>query len=56
MSSWKAEVDKIDIDKLNTIPADLSKIHNVVDNNIVKKMCLVNWLLNSMQIILEGSF
>ena len=31
----KAEVDKIDINKLKTVPADLSKLSNVVD--VVKK-------------------
>ena len=35
--SLKAQVDKIDIDKLKTVPADLSKVSNVVDNDVVKK-------------------
>ena len=30
--SLKAEVDKIDIDQLKTVPADLNKLSNVVDN------------------------
>ena len=38
----KAEVDKIDIDKLKTFPVDLSKLSNIVNNNIVKKVCRVN--------------
>ena len=33
----KSEVDKIDIDKLKTAPADLAKLSNVVKNDIVKK-------------------
>ena len=36
--SLKAEVDKIDIDKLTTVPADLSQLSNAVDNNVVKKV------------------
>ena len=32
----KAKVDKIDVDKLKTFPADLSKLSNVI-NNVVKK-------------------
>ena len=38
----KAEVDKIDIDKLKTFPVDLSKLRNIVNNNIVKKVCRIN--------------
>ena len=35
--SLKAEVDKIDVDKLKTVPVDLSKLSNVADNDVVKK-------------------
>ena len=31
------EVDKLDIDKLVTVPVDLSKLSNVVKNDVVKK-------------------
>ena len=34
--SLKAEVDKLDIDKLVPAPGDLSKLSNVVKNNVVK--------------------
>ena len=37
LSSLKTEVDKLDIDKLVPIPADLSKLSDVVRNNVVKK-------------------
>ena len=37
LSSLKNEVDKLDIDKLATVPVDLSKISNVVRNDVVKK-------------------
>ena len=33
----KSEVDKIDVDKLNTTPTDLAKLSNVVKNDVVKK-------------------
>ena len=36
-SNLKTEVDKLDIDKLATVPADLSKLSNAVKNNVVKK-------------------
>ena len=31
------ELDKIDVDKLRTVPVDLSKLRNVVNNGVVKK-------------------
>ena len=37
LSSLKTEVDKLDIDKLATVPVDLSKLSNVVKNDVVKK-------------------
>ena len=37
MSSLKAEVDKLDIDKLTSAPVDLSKLSDVVKNYVVKK-------------------
>ena len=36
-ASLKARVNEIDIDKIKTIPADLSKLSNVIDNDVVKK-------------------
>ena len=37
LASLKTEVDKLDIDKLAPAPVDLSKLSNVVKNNVVKK-------------------
>ena len=31
------EVDKIDADKLKTVPVDLAKLSNVVKNDVIKK-------------------
>ena len=36
----KAEVDKIDIDKLKNVPIDLSKVSNVINNDFVTKNCV----------------
>ena len=36
-SSLKTRVDKLDIDKLATVPADFSKLRNVVKYDVVKK-------------------
>ena len=37
LAALKTEVDKIDTDKLKIVPADLTKLGNVVKNNVVKK-------------------
>ena len=37
LANLKTEIDKLDIDKLIPIPNDLSKLSNVVKNNVVKK-------------------
>ena len=37
LTSLKAEIDKIDVDKLKAVPVDLSKRSNLVNNDIVKK-------------------
>ena len=37
LASLKTEVDKLDIDKLVPIPVDLSKLSDVVKNDVVKK-------------------
>ena len=37
LAALKTEVDKIDVDKLKTVPDDLTKLSNVVKNEVVKK-------------------
>ena len=37
LAALKTEVDKIDTDKLKTVPTDLAKLSNVVKNDVVKK-------------------
>ena len=37
LAALKSEVDKIDTDKLKTVPDDLAKLSNVVKNDVVKK-------------------
>ena len=37
LANLKTEVDKIDTDKLKTVPVDLSKLSNVVKNEVIKK-------------------
>ena len=37
LAALKTEVDKIDTDKLKTVPVDLAKLTNAVENDLVKK-------------------
>ena len=37
-ANLKTEIDRLDIDNLLPIPADLSKLSNVVKNDVVKKI------------------
>ena len=37
MASLKTEADKLDVDKLVPIPVDLSKLSDVVKNDVIKK-------------------
>ena len=37
LASLKSDVGKLDIDKLETIPADLNKLSNILTNNVIKK-------------------
>ena len=37
LAALKTEVDKIDVDKLKTVPVDLAKLTNAVQNDVVKK-------------------
>ena len=37
LAALKAEIDKLNIDKLVPVPVDLSKLSDVVKNDVVKK-------------------
>ena len=37
LAALKTKADKIDVDKLKTVPDDLAKLSNVVKNEVVKK-------------------
>ena len=39
--------------KLITIPANLSKLSNIVDYNFVKTLCSISWSSKSMLLILR---
>ena len=37
LANLKSDVDKLDIDKLKTVPVDLSKLMNAANNGVIKK-------------------
>ena len=41
LNNLKSKVDKLDIGKSETTPVDLSKLSNVVKNDVVKKMYII---------------
>ena len=44
LASLKTEVNKLDIDKLATVPIDLSKMSDVVKMMSFKRLCMMDWL------------
>lgn len=38
----KTKVDGLGIDKLKVAPEDLNKLSKVVDNDVVKKLCIIH--------------
>ena len=42
LASLKTDVEKLDIDKLAPVPVDLSKLSDVVKNDVVKKLYIIN--------------
>ena len=41
LSTLKSEVDKLDIDKLVPAPVDVSKLSDVLNNDVVKKIYIL---------------
>ena len=44
LASLNTEVNKLDTDKLVPVPVDVSKLSDVVKNDVVKKLQMINWL------------
>ena len=55
LAALKTEMDKIDTDKLKTVPDDLAKLSNVVKNEVVKKTAY-NTLKNKVDAIDTSKF
>ena len=50
----KAKVEKLDNGKLKTVPIDLSKLSNVVNNDVVKKTVYYKLVANVNNIDTSG--
>ena len=48
-----SKTDNLDVDKLKTVPADLGKVSNVVDNDVAKRTCVISRLSKSMLLMLR---
>ena len=55
LASLETEVDILSIDKLVPVPIDLSKLSNVVKNNVVKKLHMIKKNLSKKQITILNS-
>ena len=42
LANLKTQVDNLGSDKLAPVPVDLSKLSNVVINDVVKELCMIN--------------
>ena len=42
LASLKTVVNQLDIDKFTPVPVDLSKLSDVVKNDVVKKLLMIN--------------
>ena len=47
----KTKVENLDGDKLKHFPTSLIKLSNIVDNNVIKKLCIITCLLKSILLI-----
>ena len=52
LAGLKTEVDRIDTDKLKTVPHDLAKLSNAVKNDVVKKITYNTLKIRLMLLIL----
>ena len=53
LTSLKAKVENLDVDKLKAVSFDLNKLSNLVDIYVVKKVCIRICLPKSILLILR---
>ena len=61
LANLRTEVDKLDVDNLATVPVDLSKLSNVVKNDVVKNTVYYKLVakvnnINTIDFVLKTNF
>ena len=49
LNNLKTKVDDLDVGKLKTVPVDLKKVSDVVDNEVVKKFNTLKTKINNLE-------
>ena len=53
LACLQIKVDKLDVDKLKTVPAALGKLSNVIYMDVLKRLCMINLLSKLMLLMLK---
>ena len=56
LASLKLDVHKLDIDNLRTVPVNLRMLSNGANNDVVKKLCMLNWSLKLSPLLVANLF
>ena len=51
LAGLNTKLDELDVDKPRNAPADLSKLSDVLDNYVIKNLCMIDWLGKSFLLI-----
>ena len=51
LAGLNTKLDELDVDKPRIAPADLSKPSDVLDNYVIKNLCMIDWLGKSFLLI-----
>ena len=51
LAGLNTKLDELDVDKPRIAPADLSKLSYVLDNYVIKNLCMIDWLGKSFLLI-----
>ena len=46
LNGLKSKLDKLYVNKLGSVPVNLKKLSDMIEKELVKKMCMMNWLKN----------
>ena len=51
LAGLNTKLDELDVDKPRIAAADLSKLSDVLDNYVIKNLCMIDWLGKSFLLI-----